>query len=119
VVRGERDILHSGRRDRSEIIAAIVALAQKPAKVSSIMDKVSLSYSIVKDYVRFVIELKLIQEQQINGKTMGKVHVYEATEKGLVFLRLYCELLRLMYGKDFLSYNHNLAVACLNNCKES
>jgi predicted transcriptional regulator len=118
VVRGERDILHSGRRDRTEIIAAIVALAQKPAKVSSIMDKVNLSYSIVKDYVRFMIELRLIQEQ-INGKARGRVHVYEATEKGLAFLRLYCELLRLMYGKDFLSYNHNLAVACLNYCKES
>lgn len=118
MVRGERDILHSGRRDRTEIIAVIVALAQKPAKVSNIMDKVSLSYPLVKDYMRFMIELKLVQEQQINGKTRDRVHVYEATEKGLAFLRLYCELLRLMYGKDFLNHNHNLAIACLNYCKE-
>lgn len=112
------DLLCSGRRDRVEIIAAIVAMTREPSKITRIMYQVHLSYPALKEYMKIMIRFRLI-ERHNEAEDAEKISgVWQATEKGLNFLKIYCELLRLMYGEDYLNIDHNLAVACLQFCKE-
>lgn len=114
-----RDIVSSGRRDRVEIIAAVIALTQKPILMTQIMDQSKLPYGRSVEYLKFMIEKRLIEKQGMAKTAKRTIHVYRATEKGLLFLKTYCDILRLLYGEDFMKNKNNLAVACLQFCKES
>jgi predicted transcriptional regulator len=113
------DIFNSGRRDKTEIIAAITAMTQKPSKITQIMDQVSLSYKVLKKYMKFMIRLHLVESRKVAGKGNKTERYFHATEKGLTFLKTYCDLLRIIYGKDFLQNHNNLAVACIKYCNEA
>ena len=112
------DILDSGRRDKMEIIAAITAITQKPSKITHILCQINLSYPLLKKYLKFMLRLGLIEIRKI-AKADGGGEVFQATEKGFNFLKTYCDILRIIYGEDFLRKDSNLAVSCLKYCNET
>ena len=116
-MRNAKNILDSGRRDKTEIIAAIAAMTQKPTRITHIMDQVNLSHPSLKKYIKLMLKLRLL-ETRLEAKSNEGRQVFQATEKGFTFLKAYCELLRIIYGEDFLQKANNLAVACLQYCKE-
>jgi len=116
---GTKDIVNSGRRDRVEIIAAVIALTQKPKPMNQIMDQSKLPYGRSVEYLKFMIETRLIEKRVMAKTAKRTTYVYRATEKGLLFLKTYCDILRLLYGEDFMKNRNKLAVACLQLCKES
>lgn len=113
------DILHSGRRDKTEIMAAIIAMTQKPSKITKIMDQTKLNHPLQKKYIRLMLKLRLIENCKEAKKACEKGQVFQATERGLAFFRTYCELLRIVYGEDFLKIDNDLAVTCLKYCKQA
>lgn len=82
-----KDILHSGKRDKLEIIAAIVAMTQKPSKITRIISQVNLNYPLLRKYIKLMLRLRLIETRKETKKAIGKEQVFQATERGLVFLR--------------------------------
>lgn len=110
------DILDSGKRDKMEIMAAIIAMAQKPSKITPIMAQVNLNHSMMKKYMKTMVRLNMIERHEAKD-TERTSDFFQATERGLKFLETYCELLRFIYGEQYLSNDHNLAVACLQYCK--
>jgi len=114
-----KDMLSSGRRDKTEIMAAIVAMTQKPANITKIMGQVYLNYSMLEKYMELMLRLRLIERFKVGKEANETRQVFQATEKGFTFLRIYCDLLRIVYGEDFLQKQNNLAVACLKYCKEA
>ena len=112
-----RDILNSGKRDKMEIIAAIVAMTQKPSKITILMDKMNLSHPMLKKYMKLMLKLRLIESLEVVTKANEKGQVFQSTEKGLIFLTTYCDILRIVYGEDFLQQANNLAITCLKYCK--
>lgn len=79
------------RRDRLYIIAEILDIAKDGTLKTQIMYKANLSFSQLNEYLKFLIDLKLLELQEINGKT-----VYKTTEKGLRYLDSYKEILQLL-----------------------
>ena len=114
-----KDVLHSGKRDRMEIMAAIIAMTQEPSKITRIMGQTNLNHPLQKQYIRLMLRLRLIENCKEANVACEKGQVFQATEKGLVFFRIYCELLRIIYGKDFLKIENNLAITCLKYCKQT
>ena len=102
-----------------EIMAAIVATTQKPSKITRTMDQLNLSYPMLRKYIVLMLKLDLIESRKISEKNYKKTQVFQATEKGFAFLKTYCDILRLLYGENFLEKSNNLAIACLKYCKES
>jgi predicted transcriptional regulator len=82
------------------------------------MEHVSLSYPNLKTYIKLMLRLRLLETCKTE-KSNGRGRVFQATEKGLAFFKTYCNLLRIIYGEDLLQKANNLAVACLNYCKET
>jgi len=115
---GAKDFLSSGHRDKVEIMAAIIAMTQKSSKDTHIMNQVHLSYAMLKEYIQFMTDLRLIERHEEVEDTRKTSYVCHATEKGLRFLKIYCDLLRIMYGKNYVNKDENLAVACLQYCRE-
>ena len=111
-----KDILSSGRRDKLEIIAAIAAIVQEPSGITRIKDQVNLSYPILKKYIKLMLRLGLIEGRGLGKKADGR-EVFGATEKGFRFLKIYCDILRIIYGEDFMKKDHNLVVSCLKYCE--
>lgn len=109
----QKDFLNSGRRDSAEIISAIVALTQKPLAVTKIMNEVNLSYRQTRKYIELMVKKRLLKRV-----AAGKRKMYERTEKGCDFFNIYCDMLRLLYGQDFLKNKNNLAMACLSQCQK-
>jgi predicted transcriptional regulator len=112
-----KDVLTSGRRDRVEIIAAIAAMTQNPSKITRIMSQVNLSYPLLRKTLKLMLRLRLVETRKVTENGIDKGQVYQATEKGLTFLKTYCEFLRIIYGEEFLQKHNNLAVSCLKYCK--
>jgi hypothetical protein len=65
-----------------------------------------------------MLKLHLIKTRKV-AKSNERGQVFLATENGLTFLKTYCDLLRIIYGEDFLQKADNLAVACLKYCQET
>jgi len=106
-------VFKSGKRDRLEIVSAIIAIAQQPSSTTRLTSQANLSYSLLKEYLKFMIGRHLIEEREITKGTKKKTSVFQATEKGNKFLGIYCEGLILLHGKAFLQNKGNLAGAYL------
>ncbi len=102
----------SSKRDRLEIVSAIIAIAQQPSTTTRLTCQANLSYSLLKEYLKFMIGRRLVEEREV-AKGSKKKMVYQATEKGNKFLGIYCEGLVLLHGDAFLQNNGNLAGAYL------
>ncbi|HEX9261042.1 MAG TPA: winged helix-turn-helix domain-containing protein [Candidatus Bathyarchaeia archaeon] len=96
-----------------EIVSAIIAVTQQPSSYTRMMGSANLSYSLLKEYLRFMVGRHLIDKRDIAKGAKKKTSVYQATQKGNRFLELYCESLILLHGERFLENNVNLAEAYL------
>ena len=97
----------SGRRNRLEIISAIVALTQQPTSFTRLMNHANLSSSLLNEYLKFMTGRRLIMKLDTAGEAKKKIPVYRATKKGKKFLRLCCEQLILLHGERFLEKNRD------------
>ena len=109
-----KDYFKITRRDRFEIISAIIAVTQRPSSLTSIITYAKLSYSLSREYLRLMINTHLIEKSEILKGMEKRMTVFQSTEKGNRFLKLYCEMLIMLHGKRFLEINNNLAEAYLN-----
>ncbi len=114
-----KDLLCSGRRGRLEMIAATVALSQKPAGVKQLMRHLSLNNRALLKHLEFMITRRLIKETETKKTAEKTAPTYQAKKRVRRFLRTYCDILRLLYGEGFMQNRNNLAVACLKHCAES
>ena len=103
----------SAKRDRTEIVSVIIAITHRPTCLTRIMGRANLSYAVLKDYLGFMIGRRLVERLDVGVAGKRCVPFYQATEKGNMFLELYCEQLILLHGEHFLDSNSNLAEAYL------
>lgn len=106
----KKDLLSSGRRDKTEIIAAIVAVTLKPSPFTRIMSSVNTNHSSCRAYLDFMIEAGFIRK---SAESEDELIIFGATAKGVIFLKKYCDILKMLYGSEFLESTNNLAVVCL------
>lgn len=78
------------RRSKMEIHLDILkTLAQKgPLKLTHIMYKANVNCSVLKEYLEFLTQQKLVEEKTLTKERI----VYEITEKGLTVLKYFREL---------------------------
>ncbi len=116
----QRNGLRFVRRDRLEIVSAIISVVQKPSSLTHIMYQVNLSHKQLKEYLRFMIGRHLVEEcKKVRGVDRKQLS-YLATEKGNMFLGLYCEALMLLHGEHLLKGNGCLADAYLRQyCRKN
>ncbi len=81
----------STRRDKLSIIAEILEIAKDGTLKTQIMYKANLSFAQLGDYLKFLINAKLLANYNRAGKD-----VYAATGKGLDFLQRHSELTELL-----------------------
>ncbi|MGI0086872.1 MAG: winged helix-turn-helix domain-containing protein [Nitrosotalea sp.] len=79
-------------RSRTEIVAMILQAARSGATKTKIMYKAYLSYTQVKEYLRFLQENSLVKYE-------GGTQLYHVTEKGRHFLHAYDEISDLVSSK--------------------
>ena len=109
------DLLSSGNKDKIEIMASIIAMTQKPASVFQIKNKSGLSHQVVKKYLKMMSNYALIEEIKPENK---KRPIFISTQKGIELLEAYCQILKIIYGADFMKKVGNLAVYCLKFCQD-
>ena len=86
------------RRDRMHIMAEILEVALDGALKTQMMYRANLSFAQLNEYLRFLLDLKLLDKVEGNGRA-----VYRTTSKGARFLQSYKEiqdLLRKERGQD-------------------
>jgi predicted transcriptional regulator len=81
----------SKRRDKLDIIAEITQISKEGALKTQIMYKANLSFAQLNDYLKLLINLKLLQKTQNQGKDL-----YIVTQKGLNFLQRHQEIMDLL-----------------------
>jgi predicted transcriptional regulator len=109
-----KDYFQIIKRDKFEIMSAIIAVTQQPSSITSIMTYANLSYSSSREYLRLMIKTHLIKKSEMPKGMKKSMTVFQSTEKGKRFLKLYCEELIMLHGKRFLENNNNLAEAYLH-----
>ena len=96
------------RRDKFCIIAEILEIAKTGALKTQIMYKANLNFAQLKEYLKFMVKIKLIKKLKEKGRD-----TYFTTEKGLDFLQTQCELADLLKtGKEKLK--DNMKIPSLN-----
>jgi predicted transcriptional regulator len=83
------------RRDKLSIIAEILEIAREGTLKTQIMYKANLSFSQLKEYLKFMLKKDLLNKFCANGK-----EVYAATEKGLDFLQRHTDLTELLQDNE-------------------
>jgi len=83
----------SKRRDKLGIIAEILEIARNGTLKTQIMYKANLSFAQLNEYLKFMLEIRLLDKLNTTGK-----EVYIATEKGIDFLQRHSELKELLKG---------------------
>jgi|GEM_PF-1179529 predicted transcriptional regulator len=76
-------------RNRLGIVANILTIAKSGALKTHLMYKANLSYTMLRDYMRFLKENELLSEMYYPAE---KVTLYKTTEKGRRFLESYVAL---------------------------
>jgi predicted transcriptional regulator len=86
-------------RSRTDIISQILDTAKGGATNTKILYKACLSHNQLKEYPTVLAEKDLLSYD-------GQTHRFKTTEKGLKFLKIYTQIVRLMdvpefgYGSD-------------------
>ena len=86
------------RRDKLDIIAEILTIAQDGLLKTQIMYRANLSFAQLNEYLDFLTKIELLEIAKENRKTM-----YRTTDKGELYLEKYEDISGLL-GKD---ENHN------------
>lgn len=110
----DQDFFVTGKRDRSEIVCAIIAVSQRPTSFTSILMHANLNYSELTQYTNYLLSKNLLQKNSITRRNKKEAITYQATEKGNKFLENFCENLILLHGTHFIEINRNLAEAYLD-----
>jgi predicted transcriptional regulator len=76
-------------RNRLGIVANILTIAKTGALKTHLMYKANLSYTMLRDYLKFLRDNELLEESHYPEQ---KVTLYKTTEKGTKFLESYLEL---------------------------
>ena len=71
----------NNRRSELEIIAEILTLSKEGAKTTEILYRGYLSYTQLKQYIPYLIERNIIEEQTINN-SKGQSKIYVTTDRG-------------------------------------
>lgn len=79
-------------RSRTEIVAMILQSSRTGATKTKIMYKAFMSYTQVKEYLKFMQENNLIKHE-------SSTRLYTATEKGIHFIHAYDEISDLISSK--------------------
>lgn len=79
-------------RSRTEIVAMILQSARTGATKTKIMYRAFMSYTQVKEYLKFLQENNLIKYE-------ASTQMYKATEKGIHFIHAYDEISDLISSK--------------------
>jgi len=69
------------RRSELDIINEILKLSRKGAKKTEILYQGNLSYSQLQNYLLFLLEKNILEEQIVN-KENGQSRIYKITKKG-------------------------------------
>ena len=83
------------RRDRLGIMAEIMKVANGGRLKTQIMYGVSLSFSQLREYLSFLIEMGFLQVRVENRK-----RVYETTAKGIQYIESYNEMSNLLRKQE-------------------
>lgn len=84
------------RRDKLDIIAQILSLSGNGALKTQIMNRASLSFTQLNHYMTLAVKAGLLEIISVKGKQL-----YRITDKGMLFLQLYREIIQLI-GVDNL-----------------
>lgn len=76
-------------RNRLGIVANILTIARNGALKTHLMYKANLSYTMLRDYLKFLRENELLSESYYPEQ---RVTLYKTTEKGIRFLESYTSL---------------------------
>jgi predicted transcriptional regulator len=79
------------RRDRMLIMAEILEVAVDGALKTQMLYRANLSFAQLNEYLRLLLDLKLLEKVGNNGKTM-----YKTTSKGARYLQRYKEIRDLL-----------------------
>ena len=82
------------RRDKLDIIAEILTIAQDGLLKTQIMYRANLSFAQLNEYLEFLIKMELLEIEKENRKT-----TYKTTNKGERYLEKYEDISGLL-GKD-------------------
>jgi predicted transcriptional regulator len=85
----------SKRRDKLFILAEILEIAKEGTLKTQIMYRANLSFTQLNDYLRFMLNISLLEKVLVNGKD-----IYRATDKGMDFLQRYREITELLKAED-------------------
>jgi predicted transcriptional regulator len=79
------------RRDRLEIIAAILKVTRNGTYKTQIMYMAGLSFAQLTPYLSFLVKLRLLEAAKKNEKV-----IYRTTAKGIRYLKSYEEIKHLL-----------------------
>jgi predicted transcriptional regulator len=83
------------RRDKLYIVSEILEIARDGSLKTQIMYRANLSFTQLNDYLRFMLQINLLERVLMNDREM-----YRATEKGLDFLQRYREINELLKNDE-------------------
>ncbi len=89
------------KRGRFSIFADILEVADGGAGKTQIMYRANLSFRQLEKYLRFMLEINLLDETSNNGRK-----VYCATHKGITFLQHYDAIEDLLKTEDDSSHKN-------------
>ncbi len=95
----------SKRRDRLYIIAEILEIAKEGALKTQIMYRANLSFTQLRDYLKFMLKINLLEKIVKNNK-----EIYKATEKGMDFLQRHREMTELLRTENTNSNKNNVKI---------
>jgi predicted transcriptional regulator len=82
---------YTKRRDQLSIIATILEKARGGARKTQIMYAANLSFTQLNEYITFLLDQGLIRQHKVDKK-----EVYIATVRGVIFAKMYSELLDMI-----------------------
>jgi predicted transcriptional regulator len=82
---------YTKRRDQLSIIANILDKAREGARKTQIMYAANLSFTQLNEYITFLLDQGLIRLHKVDKK-----EIYIATVRGVIFAKMYSELLDMI-----------------------
>jgi len=75
-------LLFDSRRSEIEIISDILKLSKNGAKKTEILYKGNLSYTLLKNYLSFLLDKNVLEKKIMKNKGGNQFIMYKTTEKG-------------------------------------
>ncbi len=98
-IAGEKNIFNN-RRSEIDIMQEILTLTQNSARKTQILYQVNLSYTLLKNYLMFLISNDFIREVTVDNDH-NPYSAYQLTEKGHLFMKDIKKVQSHLNGKFF------------------